>query len=124
MEQKSYLERLIGKIVTKTDINTSTAINLGNSNDEPANVKFEISLQLFLEEYLLDIYNPITVIPSDKELPDFVGLKVVAISDTKEEGELIFDNGYKIVVNMRDEAYYGPEAMCLYGPENLIVVWN
>ena len=124
MVQKLYLEQLIGKAVTKTDITTSTTIGIRKTKDEPSNEKMEITLQLFLEDYLLNIYDPITIIPANKELLDFISLKVIAVSETKEEAELIFDNGYKVIINMREEVYFGPEAMCLYGPDDFCAVWN
>ena len=42
-----------------------------------------------------------------------------------EYADLLFDNGFRFIVDLRDEAYSGdPEAMCLNGPNNLIVVWD
>jgi len=124
MESNSYLKRLIGKTVTKTDISTSTIIGILTNKEEPSNERMIMLLQLYLEDYRLQIDNPVTIIPLDKELLDFVGLKVFDTNEKKEEAELIFDNGYKIIINMRDEVYYGPEAMSLYGPDNFCAVWN
>ena len=124
MEKHSYLEKLIGKTVTKTDINTSTVTAIVENTDGPFNQKTSIILQLYLEEYLLNIYNPITIVPDYKEFNDLNGSKVIAVDENKEEARLIFNNGNVLTVNMRDEVYWDPEAMCLYGPDNFFVVWN
>ena len=70
MEKHSYLEKLIGKTVTKTDINTSTVTAIINNSGESFNQNMSIVLQLYLEEYLLNIYNPITIVPDYKEFCD------------------------------------------------------
>ena len=120
----SHLERLIGKTVTNTGMGTSTTYSIGKSKDDPDDIRTEIELNIFFEDYYLNIYNPITIIPSEKELLDFTGLSLIATSETKDEAELIFDNSYRIIIDLRDEAYYGPEAMCLSGPDNFWAVWN
>ncbi len=122
--EQSYLRRLLGKTFTKTEMATSTTFPIENSRDYPNDGRMEITLLIFFEDYNLEIFNPITIIPNDKELLDFIGLKVIDTGETKDEAELIFDNGYKIIVNMRNDVYYGPEAMCLNGPDNFWVVWN
>ena len=120
----SYLERLIGKIVTNTKMGINTSYASGISQDDSHFETKEIELNMCFEDYCLSISNPITIIPSEKELLDFTGLKVIAISESKEKGELIFDNGYKVIIDLRDEVYNGPEAMALSGPDNFWVVWN
>jgi len=124
MEKHSYLEILIGKTVTKTDINTSTITAIIKNTDESFNQNMSIVLQLYLEEYLLNIYNPITIVPDYKEFGDLNGLKIIDVDESKEEAKLIFDNGNVLTVNMRDEVYWDPEAMCLYGPDNFFIAWN
>lgn len=124
MEKHSYLEILIGKTVTKTDINTSTITAIIKNTGESFNQNMSIVLQLYLEEYLLNIYNPITIVPDYKEFGDLNGLKIIDVDESKEEAKLIFDNGNVLTVNMRDEVYWDPEAMCLYGPDNFFIAWN
>jgi len=125
MENKfTYLEKIIGKVVTKTEINSSTIIAMKKSKNDSSTGRMTLSLQLFLEDYLLTIYNPITIIPQDKELRNFIGLRIVSTEETGEEAKLIFDNEFKIIVNMRDDVYFDPEAMTLSGPNNFCVVWN
>lgn len=124
MEKESYLKKLIGKTVTGSEIGTSTTYAIGKSQEDPDFERAEIEISIFFDNYFLNIQNPITITPSDKEPLDFVGLKVIATSETREEGELVFDNGYKIIIDLREEAYNGPEAMNLTGPNNFFVVWR
>jgi hypothetical protein len=124
MEKEYYLERLLGKVITKTDTGTSIVIGRNMKEDDPNRERTFAMVQLFLEDYILNIENPMTIIPSGKELPDLEGLKVIATDENDEEAELIFDNGNRLIINLREEAYEGPEAMCLYGPDDFCVVWR
>jgi hypothetical protein len=123
MEKEYCLKRLIGKVVNKTEISSSIIIGRNMKADDPNRERTFVMLQLFIEDYILNISNPITIIPSYKELPDLEGLKIIAVHETDEEAELIFDNGNRLIVDMRDEAYEGPEAIYLTGPDGFWVVW-
>lgn len=79
-------------------------------------IRTSISNQICFEDYRLNIYNTINIFPSDKAIIDFIGLKVLDTYETKEEAALIFQNNYKVLVNLRDEAYSDPDAMYLTGP--------
>lgn len=125
MEKKqSYLERLVGKHLNRTGINTSTVAPIGVNEKDPTNVRMTITIQFYFEDYVLNVYNPITIVPENTQLNDFIGLSVIYVSETTEEAKLFFDNDAVLVVNLRDEAYYDPEAMTLYGPDNFCAVWN
>ncbi|MGZ4042735.1 MAG: hypothetical protein ACXVPU_11405 [Bacteroidia bacterium] len=121
---RTYLTKLIGSIIQKVDSSISTIVKIKNNEDDQENVKMIVGIQLSFEEYTLNIYNPAHISFKDKELKDLIGLKVVMVSETKEEAELCFDDGCKLIINIRDEAYEGPEAMSLYGPNDFWVVWN
>jgi hypothetical protein len=120
----SYLEKLIQKTVTSSNMGTSTTYGINFPKNDPNFSRTEIELTIIFEDYALNIYNPLTILPSDKELLDFIGLKLIVARETKDEAELIFDNGYKIIIDLRDDAYFGPEAMSLVGPGNFLAVWN
>ncbi|MCW3117918.1 MAG: hypothetical protein JWM28_2000 [Chitinophagaceae bacterium] len=122
--EKSYLDRIIGKSVTKTDINTSTIIAIREIEADPVDERMSISIQLYFEDYLLNIYNPIKILPADKQLEDFIGLKLISAEEKKEEIKLVFNNNYSLIVNMREDVYFDPESMTLYGPNNFCAVWN
>ncbi|KAA5536450.1 hypothetical protein F0919_01935 [Taibaiella lutea] len=123
MELQTYLQRLIGKTVTNTVITTSTVIARKIDKDDPDNIKTELTFQLYIDDYTLNIYNPITILPSEKDFADVKGLKIVAVEESDEKAELIFDNSYNLIVDMRDEAYDGPEALYLTGPNHFWVAW-
>lgn len=124
METLSYLKKLIGKTVTKTDIKTSSVSPITKFKVETINIKTSIVIQLHLEDYLLNINNQITISPDYKEFNDLKGLKIIATDESNEEVKLTFSNGTVLYVNLRDEAYWDPEAMCLYGPDNFFIAWN
>jgi hypothetical protein len=123
MDEKSYLKQLLGKLVTATDTGTSIIIGINMKEGDPDRERTFAMVQLFIEDYILNIENPTTIYPLGKELDDLEGLKIIAVEETKEEAELIFDNGSRLIVNLRDEAYEGPEAMSLRGPNNFFVSW-
>lgn len=110
--------------MTSTSIGTSTIFPINGNTDDGTGVKFTIDNILYFEDFQLNINNPISLTPLDKELDNLIGLKVIETDERKEEAELVFENGYRLVVNMRDEVYYGPEAMSLNGPNGFCVVWN
>lgn len=117
---EKYLNRLIGKRLLSTRISTSTVLPINGNGKE----LYTIANSLHFEDYRLDINNPITFIPADKDLESLIGLKVIGTDERKEEAEIIFDNGFKLIVNMRDEVYYDPESMVLNGPNSFCAVWN
>jgi hypothetical protein len=120
METEKYLNRLIGKTLTSTNLSTSTVLPINGNGKE----LYTIANSLHFEDYRLDINNPISIVPVEKELELLIGLKVIATEERKEEAEIIFDNGNKLLIDMRDEVYYDPESMVLNGPDNFCAVWN
>ncbi len=71
----------------------------------------------------LCISNPIRLDPTLGSIEDLVGAIIVQINSTDEEFRVSSDKGW-FSVDIRRESFVGPEAMVIYGPENLIVVWN
>ena len=124
MKDQSYLQLLIGKPVTGAKYNTSTVAPINNDKNDSSLIRTSIFVQIYFEDYRLNIYNTIRISPSDKVVDNFVGLKVLEAYETGDEAVLVFSDGYKIVIDLRDEAYSDPEAMYLTGPDNFWVVWN
>ena len=120
LDKQKYLNRLVGKILTSINISTSTIFPINGNGRE----LFTIANTLHFEEYQLEINNPISILPIGKELEDLVHLKVIGTDEREKEAEIVFDGGYKLLVDMRDEVYYHPEAMYLHGPDSFWVVWN
>ena len=123
-QKKSALERLIGKIVLNTDSSISHVAGLKQNVNDPDNELTLIGIQLFFQDYILNIYNRFEIVPQISGIDKLAGLEVISISDNSEKAEIFFKNGSVLRVDLRDEAYLGPEAMVLYGPNNFWSVWN
>jgi hypothetical protein len=123
-QQDSYLLLVVGKTVTDIEYNLATVASINPPEGRAARPAQSIYLQLKLQEYTLHIYNHFTTYPVEGDIDKYLGLKVIEVAESNTEVKLIFDNGSKIIVDLRDEAYTDPEAMYLRGPNNFAVVWN
>ena len=124
----SYLQKLINKTVLSVDtgISQTYPIKIEKTGDDnsPSSV-VEMYLQLIFEDYRLHIYNPgILRGNNDQSFKNLEKLKIISIVESEIEISFIFQDGTELRIDLRPEAYSGPEAMCLYGPNNLVVVWN
>ena len=66
-------------------------------------------------------------IPSDEigvGVGALVGHRLMGLETLPEMAELIFSDTARLTVDLRDDAFVGPEAMQLHGPNLEIVVWN
>lgn len=72
--------------------------------------------------YGLSIYNSYEI--SKGDFDKIVGSFAESINETEEFLRINLANGIEILVDLRAEAYQGPEAIQLNGPDNLIVIWN
>jgi hypothetical protein len=124
---KSYLVLLIGKTVTGTSSDLSLLIPLKNDRDDVVKEEMSVYTQIHFEDYSLHVYNPAEIICSNttsRTIESLIGLTVTSVSEEKICATIFFDNGCIYKVNLSDEAYTGPEAMGLFGPENFWVIWN
>lgn len=123
---KSYLKYLVGQTITKIDIDINTVVSLKGKKEDQSETMRSVYTQVYFSEYRLDIYNKTEIIGGiNTSIKELIGLRVIDSHETDEIAKLILDNGYQFIVDLRDEAYStDPEAMCLQGPNNLIVVWN
>jgi hypothetical protein len=55
---------------------------------------------------------------------DLVGRRVEMVQEAQSQFVMSLDDGRELTVDLRDEAFSGPEAMMLTGPNNEIIVWN
>lgn len=73
----------------------------------------------------LAFYNPFALVIS---LPGaeitWIGATVTAVHESDSEATICFNNGASLIVDLRDQAYIGPEAMQLRIPGSPIVIWN
>jgi hypothetical protein len=57
-------------------------------------------------------------------LEDLQGLSIKKISENENEILLELENGINLNIDLTNQAYSGSEALSLYGPNNLVIVWN
>ena len=76
-------------------------------------------------DYTLNIYNSFIIKGvTDASLSTLEDLVVQACAETDTEIILCLDKSVELIVDMSDNGYNGPEALSLYGPDNLFVVWD
>ena len=119
-----YLNSLVGKTITDILVSQGVyyPIRSDKSEDEPSQVVEEIILKT--EDYSLTISNRVKLNPAGENIKSLKGCKIIFIHETDLEVSISTSDKKTLIIDLRDEAYYGPEAMCLLGPDNLVVVWN
>jgi len=126
INNKSYLKNLIGQSIKNIDVDINTVVSLKEKKDDRPDQLMSVCTQIYFDKYRLDIYSKTKIIGAiNITIKDLEGSKVIETNETNEIAELFFDNGNKLIIDLRDEGYSSdPEAMCLQGPDNLIVVWD
>lgn len=126
LKNKSYLNYLIGEAINDVSVDVSTFSQLTKAAEDESTTVMSVNTQILFNQYRLDIYNKMEIIGRiNVHIKDLVGLRVIDINETNEMAELFFDNGFKLVIDLINEAgTIDPETMCLQGPDNLIVVWD
>ncbi|MBK6840598.1 MAG: hypothetical protein IPG90_21705 [Bacteroidetes bacterium] len=119
----SHLLKLIGKPILDVQTNISQSVALNDSAFQES--KIELFLQLVFDGYHLNIYNKFELIGlTSLQYLLLKGKTINNIIESKENVVFYLNEGIRFILDLRDDAFIGPEAMCLYGPDNLIVVWN
>ena len=120
----SYLKLLIGKKLNLIDSQFETVIPIKGTKDEVGEPISSIAILLRFEDgYNLSINNP-TIYELGQGVRSLENLLVTDTEEDESKAVLTFPNGSSIRIDLRYESYTGPEAMCLMGPNDLIVVWN
>ena len=89
------------------------------------NTSMLVYTEINFENYELSIFNSHEIISTNnKFLINMIGQKVISVEENNVEAHIKFENNDVIKIQLGDEAYNGPEAMCLCGPDRLCVVWN
>jgi hypothetical protein len=124
--KKSYLKLLVGQKIIEVTGSLSEVVSLkSNNNNTITESIMSVYVQIIFEEYQLSVFNRAEIINHPElKVQSLIGLKVVRAIETKTFAELFFENSISYRVDLRDEGNNDPEAMALYGPNNLIVVWN
>lgn len=118
----TVLNNLIGKKISRISGSDSVSISLQNIS----NPKVESPLSLIVEDYTLNIYNPFTIKGTDTNTSMRIleGHHIVSCREQSDMINIVLNDNIEITIDLRDESFKGPEALSLYGPNNLIVVWN
>jgi hypothetical protein len=72
----------------------------------------------------ISIYNDFEISPNQVRFHDLTGLKVTAVQSSADQEAILFEDGVSLRVDIRDEAFEGPEAMQLNRIGCPPVVWN
>jgi len=118
----TMLRKLIGKKVVKISyINTATT-----SIDKKEGIMVESPISIVFEDYTLNIYNPFTIkgTDTDASLRIIENLTVIDCQEQPTEVTIELETNIELAIDLKDESFQGPEALSLYGPNNLIIVWN
>ena len=87
-------------------------------------------VQVTLEDgaAVLSVYNPCEVRGPESEsrhtIRSVIGRRLHEVATRPDLVELKFGEGWSIAVDIRDEAFTGPEAMVLHRPGKSPVVWT
>lgn len=124
----SYLNKLLNKQIVQVETGIDQVYALKSEKNEPDKENIYLSFQLFFaDDFMLEIYNPFSIVDNHKSsLKEIlIGKVLTTVSENEIEASFSFNLGELILkVDLRQESFIGPEAMCLHGPDNLIVVWN
>jgi hypothetical protein len=78
----------------------------------------------FGDQTSISIYNRMQIFPQSTKFGELVGKSVISTTEGKEHVELVLTGDNRIRIDMRDEAYRGPEALVLVRNGLPAVVWN
>jgi len=82
-------------------------------------------VQLHLDSAIgISIYNQLEVSPRNVSVFQLVGKRVDAVSEREDAIEIRFVDGSRVTVDMRHQAYRGPEALELNRRGEPPVIWN
>lgn len=122
--EKKYLLLLIGEVVMDVNISVDQFVPLYDKTGKKDVTIIATVIQF--SDYKLTIDNPHKVLKDNEvvDLKSIIGKKVIYVVEEQHFAEVSFEGNLILIVDMRDEVYQGPEAMCLYGPDNFWIVWN
>ena len=78
----------------------------------------------FAETVGISIYTRMAINPSLSEISELTGKTVIEVLERKDEIVLIFLDDLTLKIDMRAEAYHGPEALELNRRGHPPVIWN
>lgn len=78
----------------------------------------------FGDQIGISVYNAVTVLPKTQNIRKLVGKTVSSIIEGKNGIEIKFIDDTCLIIDMRPDAYRGPEALELHRYGQPLVVWN
>jgi hypothetical protein len=121
----SHLSLLLGQKIKSVSTELDSTIGLKNDSGDSDNSSMAAFTFVLFENYSLSIYNKHELVNLNEHIfEDIIGEKIISYRENESEVLLGLSNGDFIKVDLSDDAYNGPEAMSLIGPNNLFVVWN
>jgi|SRR5450432_1528905 hypothetical protein len=121
----SKLDLLIGQKINKVNTGFSSVYALDAEIANDLSSSMIVHTQIFFQIYQLNIFNDHELVSSyGNSMENDIGQSVISIEESEKEALILLENGDFIKIHLSDEAFNEPEAMCLYGPDNLIVIWN
>ena len=80
--------------------------------------------QLVINESVISIMNPFVVRgASGHQASLSAGAVLQEVRETDDSFTFTFSDGTKLTIDLRDEAYVGPEAFVYHKPDGTTVVW-
>jgi hypothetical protein len=120
----SQLLQLTRKKITNITLSASTIYPLGKDEANIQKPRSIDELILSIEDYSIVISNKIEFHPGLKSVNDLIGLSIQSIEESESSILIKTTNGMWLLIDLRPEAYFGPEALVLHGPNDVCVVWN
>jgi hypothetical protein len=119
----SQLNKLLGKQIIEIELYPATyyPINTPDSKPEPLTIN---ELWINFGEYKLNIGNNYELSPEPNNPEALIGQVIKEVIETREAVKIFTTLEMALTIDLRDEAFNGPEAMSLHGPENYVKIWN
>lgn len=112
-------------IITDTDIFAKIA----GLKISYASIANGVVTLVFDNKWTLGIYNKLTMSSNGVQLDD-INISIltnnilISASESDSNFVILLSNNISLTVDLSDKGFFGPEAMQLVGPDNLIMVWN
>jgi hypothetical protein len=122
MTNLDYFHPLVGKIIL--DVRQEISATIPINDPDPDKILMEIPLFLSVGQFELSIFNKWSLCGNCAYIGMLIGRTVQNI---KMDGHFVrfqLDGSSEICIDVSNSGFNGPEAMVLYGPGKLCVVWN
>jgi hypothetical protein len=117
----NHLNKLTGKQIIEIELCGAPYYPIDNSDSKPIIVD---ELWINFGEYKLNIGNNYELSPELDNPEALIGKVIKEVIETNDTVKINTTLGNVLTIDLRDEAFNGPEAMSLHGPENYLKIWN